>query len=229
MTLPVAAGILELLEKNPQIFLIALVVLIGIINAVGKMAQKAVKKMKDAGDGGSAEQGLRAGRRTRAARPVEEPEPEAFVDPEELLPDFLRPAAWRQAVAAGVVEATPVAEPALEPEIQLEPLPTVEPKRKRKSERERERERRHDWNEEHATTHRLLEDSPVATVVYAAPTIHGLLGVGQPSHSEVRRAILWNEVLGPPRAMRPYQAPRAGRRAAPPAISMITQPPRSDS
>jgi hypothetical protein len=54
---------------------------------------------------------------------------------------------------------------------------------------------------------------------------HGLLGIGQPAPDDVRRAVLWAEVIGVPRALRPWATPAAARRrVGPGAVAMLPPP-----
>ena len=103
----VGASFWEYLSAHPQLFFIGLVVLVGIIQAIAQGARKAAKMM-GAPDAEGAELGGSSRRR-------EQPdEAEAHVDPESLLPGFLRSGLWEEAKKKGDKMIKPMIDNALQ-------------------------------------------------------------------------------------------------------------------
>lgn len=238
-------GILEFLGDNPQIIVIAIVVIIGLLQGLGRT----VKKMMHAAgaDGGGPQGGRRrpgTQRRERASGGILE------ADPESILPGFMQTGIYERAQREGVVpeDEEPVV---FHEEPQRADAPAVafaESSAPARSRRERRQDREaakrpvitpiaapEEYQFGSAGTqvgggtagHLDTHDVAATRTTHDADKslARTLFAYGRPSRDQVRTAILWGEIIGPPRAVRPYQSPaRRGLRdssSGPSAIAIM--------
>ncbi len=197
-----ADDFISFLKDQPQVVVIILVVIIGLIQGVARVAKKVL------GAAGMDEQrGGMGGSQRRQRDAVLD------ADPESLLPAGLRSRVWGEAKRTGVVAETDDAwydddDDDDEEEVKLAPMRArraaaagAAPVARRVPTPMTKDDRRAQRAGPAGTTH----DDDVAMA-------RRLISRRRPSRSEVRAAVLWSEILGPPRAMKPYESPaRRGR------------------
>jgi hypothetical protein len=218
--------LLDFLKKEPGLIIFALVVVIGIIQGVAR----GVKKLLDAtglrdGGGQDGRGGLAAADRGRTGSARRDPVLDA--DPESLLPAMMR--------SRGYQEPEPDPEPA---GVRLAPPEARPPKARSAMEQPRVTRRQREQARAAAAPvhddHQALLEGPLAvgragttetTHDHDVTMARRLVRGRRPTRREVRTAVLWREILGPPRAIEPYQSPaRRGLRNAagnPSAIAIM--------
>jgi hypothetical protein len=216
------------LKDQPQVVVIVLVVIIGLIQGIARTAKKVM------GATGMADQrgGMGGGNRRRQRDAVLD------ADPESLLPSGLRSRVWGEAKRAGIVEDAADADHDWyddddeEEEVKLEPIrarraPAADaaPVARRVARRMAAPAGEDDQQSIPAGTTNTTHDDDVSMARW-------LITGRRPTRAEVRTAILWSEIIGPPRALKPYRSParRGGSAGAGPtsiAIMPLRDRPRS--